>query len=382
MLSHYALDLQSKLDISKDTVPKLVPNLNDKIGYVVDIRNLSYYLSKGLKLKMIHQVIIFKQKPWLRPYVDFNTDKRKDAKNDFEKDFYKLMNNAVFGKTMENVRNRVDVHFVTDNKSWGKHATKKASTIEKKIASPFYDGHIIYDEHLAAIKMKKKSVILNKPIYCGMAILDLSKLHMYQFHYDYIKPKYGDKAKLLMTDTDSLMYHIETEDFYMDMKNDSDEYDMSNFKCDLTKSFKDNTNKKVVGKYKDEGDGQVWSEFVGLRPKMYSATLHTGKEKKVGKGIKRCYLQNDITHADYLKCIESDDIRDQRQLASFQCIRSKKHNLSSYEITKTGLCCYDNKRYLLNSVNSLSYGHYNIIFKQSWCGTDNNLLKIDVNLFY
>eukprot|EP01050_Picozoa_sp_SAG11_P000336 SAG11_NODE_9_length_28972_cov_81.532539_13_plen_209_part_00 len=151
-----------------------------------------------------------------------------------------------------------------------------------------------------------------------------------------------------------------TDDFYEDMKQDSDKYDMSNFDCDLTSQFKDNTNKKVVGKFKDEGDGQVWSEMVGLRPKMYSATLHNGKEKKTGKGIKRCYLQNDITHADYVRCIESDDIRDQRQLASFQCIRSSKHNLASCEVTKTGLCCYDNKRYLLDSINSLAYGHYKI----------------------
>ena len=239
------------------------------------------------------------------------------------------MNNAVFGKTMENLRNRVDIHFVTDNKSWGKHATKKISTIEKKIASPLYDGHIIYDESLTAIKMKKKTITLNKPIYCGMAILDLSKLHMYKFHYGYIKPKYGDKAQLLMTDTDSLMYHIKTDNFYEDMKNDGDKYDMSNFDCELTKSYKDNRNKKVVGCFKDEGDGQVWSEMVGLRPKMYSASLHNGKEKKTGKGIKRCCLKNDITHADYVRCIQSNDIRDQRQLASFQCIRSKKHNISS-----------------------------------------------------
>eukprot|EP01043_Picozoa_sp_COSAG02_P110894 COSAG02_NODE_47032_length_344_cov_0.726531_1_plen_114_part_11 len=113
------------------------------------------------------------------------------------------------------------------------------STVEKKIANPLYDGHIIYNESLTAIKMKKKSITLNKPIYCGMGILDLSKLHMYRFHYDYIKNKYGDRAQLLMTDTDSLMYHIKTEDFYEDMKKDSHKYDMSNFDCDLTKQFKD-----------------------------------------------------------------------------------------------------------------------------------------------
>ena len=126
-------------------------------------------------------MVSFKQEKWLKPYIDFNTEKRTKAQNDFEKDFYKLMNNAVFGKTMENLRNRVDIHFVTNNEKWGKHATKKMSTLEKKIASPLYNGHIIYNESLTAIKMNKKAITLNKPIYCGMAILDLSKLHMFRF---------------------------------------------------------------------------------------------------------------------------------------------------------------------------------------------------------
>ena len=119
------------------------------------------------------------------------------------------------------------------------------STIERKIASPLYDGHIIYNDTLTAIKKKKKTITLDKPIYCGMAILDLSKLHMYRFHYDYIKPKYGNKATLLMTDTDSLFYKVETKNFYEDMKADGGRYDMSNFDCDLTKQYKNNTNKKL-----------------------------------------------------------------------------------------------------------------------------------------
>ena len=361
MLSPYAKGLQTKLNISKDTTPKLVPNLNDKFGYVADIRNIEYYMAKGLKVTKVHTAITFNQSKWLKPYIDYNTGKRAKAQNDFEKDFYKLMNNAVFGKTMENLRNRVDIQFVTNNESWGKHMTKKMSTIEKKLANPLYDGHIIYNETLTAIKMKKKSITLNKPIFCGLAILDLSKLHMYRFHYDYIKEKYGDDAKLLMTDTDSLMYTIKTKDFYEDMKKDSSKYDMSNFDSDITARFKDNTNKKVVGKFKDEGDGKVWSEMVGLRPKMYSASLHDGTEKKTGKGIKRSYLQNSVTHADYVRCIKSQDVRDMSQKATFQCIRSKQHKLASYEITKTGLSCYDNKRYILDDgINSLSYGHHKI----------------------
>ena len=361
MLSPYAKGLQAKLGIGDDSVAKLVPNLQNKYGYVADIRNIEYYIAQGLKVTKVHNVITFHQEKWLAPYINFNTSKRAKAQNDFEKDFYKLMNNAVFGKTMENLRNRVDIDFVTTNESWGKHSTKKMSTIERKIANPLYDGHIIYNDSLTAIKKKKKSITLNKPIYCGMSILDLSKLHMYRFHYDYIKPKYGDKAKLLMTDTDSLMYKIDTRDFYEDMKTDSKHYDMSNFDCDLTKQYKDNNNKKVVGKFKDEGDGQIWSEFVGLRPKMYSASMHNGLEKKTGKGIKRDYLKKNVTHADYVRCIRSQVSKYQQQMATFNCIRSKKHQLSSYEITKVGLCCYDNKRHILNDgVTSLSYGHYKI----------------------
>jgi hypothetical protein len=145
------------------------------------------------------------------------------------------------------------------------------------------------------------------------------------------------------------------------MKADGGKYDMSNFECDLTKQYKDNTNRKVVGKFKDEGDGQIWSEFVGLRPKMYSASMHNGLEKKTCKGIKRDYLKKNVTHADYVRCIRSQVSKDQQQMATFNCIRSKKHQLSSYEITKVGLCCYDNKRHILDDgVTSLSYGHYKI----------------------
>eukprot|EP01052_Picozoa_sp_SAG31_P037904 SAG31_NODE_4970_length_2827_cov_3.862903_1_plen_213_part_00 len=212
------------------------------------------------------------------------------------------MNNAVFGKTMENLRNRIDIQFVTRNQGWGKHATKKASTVEKKLASPLYEGHIIYNESLAAIKMKKKTIVLNKPIYAGMCILDLSKLHMYRFHYDFIKPKYGDRAKLLFTDTDSLCYHVRTDDFYKDMKADADKYDMSNFEHPATKQFFDKTNKKVVGKFKDETDGMPIREYVGLRPKMYSLTYggvnNEEKHKATGKGIKRSHLKANIKHAD------------------------------------------------------------------------------------
>jgi hypothetical protein len=366
MLSPYAEQLQQKLRIGKDTTKKLVPNLMDKHGYVCDIRALKYYVEHGLIVTKVHAVITFEQSYWMRDYIMFNTKQRTLAKNEFEKDFFKLMSNACFGKTMENLRNRVDMDFVTSNALWGDHATKMPRTLERKLASPLYNGHVVYNEDLAAIKKKKQLLVLNKPIYAGMAILDLSKLHMFEFHYDIILPRYKENAQLLFTDTDSLCYLIKTDDFYKDMLASKDLYDMSNFPRDSP--FYDASNKKVLGKFKDECDGAAPSEFVGLRPKMYSLKVGE-KEKKTGKGIKRSYVKKHITHDDYVRCISSEAVLDQQQHAVFNVIRNKQHSkritegaaMQTQTISKVGLCAYDNKRYLLgDGVSSFSYGHFQI----------------------
>ena len=191
-----------------------------------------------------------------------------------------------------------------------------------------------------------------------MAILDLSKLHMYTFHYEVIKKQYGDRATLLFTDTDSLCYQIKTDDFYQDMQDSKEHYDFSGF--DTNSKFYDDSNKKVLGKFKDECDGKAPSEFVGLRPKMYSLLIGD-KEKKTGKGIQRAFLKNNVTHADYRRCLLSSERADQQQRAAFQTIRSNKHQVQSLEINKVGLCAYDNKRHLLaDGITSYSYGHHRI----------------------
>jgi hypothetical protein len=206
-LSSYQLNqLETHQEKHNDKIKKLVPNFNDKEKYICHIKNLKYYIEKGLIVTQIHRILQFKQSDWLKPYIDFNTEQRTNSKNDFEKDFFKLMNNAVFGKTMENMRNRVDIRLFTNE--------EKAL---KQIAKPQYEDHKLYHKDLIAVKQLKAIVKLNKPIYVGLSVLDLSKLHMYQFHYDYILPKYQDKQQLLFTDTDSLCYHIQTEDLYKDM---------------------------------------------------------------------------------------------------------------------------------------------------------------------
>ena len=199
MLSGYCKRISEKINISIGLVHKLIPTLCNNEKYVLHYRNLQLYLDLGLRLKKVHRVLEFNQSPWLKQYIDFNTQKRTQAKNAFEKDFFKLMNNSVFGKTMENIRKRVDVRLVTDEKK-----------LLKMTSKPTYVSSKIFNENLVAVHKIKETLTLNRPAYVGMCILDLSKTLMYDFHYNYIKKKYGDKAKLLFTDTDSLTYEIET----------------------------------------------------------------------------------------------------------------------------------------------------------------------------
>ena len=190
-------------------VEKLVPNLRDKKNYVIHIQALNQALQHGLRLERIHRVIEFHQSPWLKTYIDFNTQLRMPATNNFEKDFFKLMNNLVFGKTMENIRKHRNIKFVTTEE-------KYLGTVMK----PNFKSGVRFDENLMGCEMGKIKVVMNKVVYLGQAILDLSKIVMYEFHYDYMVPTYGDRLKLCYIDTDSLVYHIKTEDFYADITDD------------------------------------------------------------------------------------------------------------------------------------------------------------------
>ena len=228
--------------IKVNKVDKLIPNLGYKEKYIIHSENFKQYLSLGLKLVESHTGIKFEESPWLEKYIALNTDLRSKAKNDFENDFFKLMNNSVFGKTMENIRNRVDIKLVNNR--------EKA---EKLSAKPNFKHCNIFSENLISIHMKKTKLTFNKPVYLGMCILDLSKTLMYDFHYNYIMQKYGDKAKLLFTDTDSLMYEIQTEDFYKDISKDvKDRFDTSEYPPNHPSGIPSGLNKKVLGMFKDE----------------------------------------------------------------------------------------------------------------------------------
>ena len=329
-------------------VSKLIPNLVDKKKYVLHYENLKQYLKLGLKLTHIHRGIKFKESPWLEKYISLNTKLRTEAKNEFEKNFFKLMNNSVFGKTMENIRNRVDVKLVNDKKR-----------AEKLSAKPNFKHCNIFSEDLVAIHMKKTKLDFDKPVYLGMCILDLSKTLMYDFHYNYIKKKYGNKAKLLLTDTDSLMYEIQTEDFYKDISGDvKDRFDTSDYSSDHPSGIPSGFNKKVLGMFKDEVNGDIIDEFVGLRAKLYSYKMFEGEESKKCKGVKKSVVKKSITHEDYKTCLLTGN----EQLRKQNIIRSYKHEVYTEEVNKIALSASDDKRYILeDGINTLALGHYKIL---------------------
>ena len=331
----------------KNGVKKLIPNLWNKNNYVVHYKTLIQCLRLGMKLKKIHRGIKFIEADFLKPYIDKNTSLRTQAKNNFEKDFFKLMNNSVFGKTMENIRNRVNVKLVDAGEQF-----------KKLVAKPNFLSRKIFNENLVSVHMKKTSLTMNKPVYLGMSILDLSKTLMYDFHYKYIKSKYGSKAKLLFTDTDSLLYEIQTEDFYKDISGDvKDRFDTSDYPENHPSGIPTGINKKVLGMFKDEAAGKNIKEFVGLRAKLYSYKMEEGKENKKCKGIKKAVVEKSITHENYKTCLETG----KEQLRRQNIIRSYEHVLYTEEVNKIALSAADDKRYLLkDSYDTLAWGHYKI----------------------
>ena len=343
MLSSYQKGLQEKLNLKMTGCNKLVPNLYDKKGYVLHYRNLKLYVSLGMRVTKIHRGLSYKQSPWLKQYIDFNTNMRKEAKSEFEKDFFKLMNNAVFGKTMENLRKRVDIQLV--------HQEKRLHKLTKK---PGFMSFKIFNSDLASVELQKIKLVLNRPIYVGFSILDLSKVLMYDFHYHYMKKKYGLKAQLLFTDTDSLCYEVKTDDIYRDMAGDRDLFDFSGYP--IEHPCYDATNKKVIGKMKDETASVPIKEFVGLRAKMYSL-IHGNDEKRTAKGVSKAVIQSKLRHQLYKQCL----FKKETQMESMKLFRTDRHNIYTVQMTKTTLSAYDDKRYILDDgIHTLAHGHWRI----------------------
>ena len=298
-------------------------------------------MNHGLKLKKIHRIIEFNQEARLKPYIDMNTELRKATKNDFGKDLFKLMNNLVFRKTMENIRKHKDIKLVTTD--------KKRS---KLVSEPNYHTFNLTSEDLSIIEMKKTKVKMNKPTYLGLSILEISKILMYEFWYDYMKPKYGNDVKLCYMDMDSFIMNIKTNDFYEDISNDvENRLDTSNY--EVNRPLPMGKNKEIIGLMKDERGGKIITEFVTLRPKSYSYLTDDGKEDKKAKGTKKHIIKM-IKFNDSKKCLLNDEVIFKSQ----QRFISKKHDAYTENINKIALSNDDDKRIVSSDkITSYPYGY-------------------------
>ena len=326
---------------------KLSPNFYDKVSYVLHYRNLKLYTQLGLVLQRVKRVVEFKQTAWLRPFIELNIKQRIAANNEFDIQLYKRVNNSLYGKLLQSTH-ILKVHLVSE-----------VSSLQKLASKGTFSNFAILNKDLVSVQMKKKTVLLNRPIFAGMCVLELSKVAMYQFHYYYMKKKYGSRARLLFTDTDSLVYHIQTEDIYQDLLKDKKTFDFSNYP--KQHYLYHTENKRQLGFFKDETAGTCILEFVGLRPKMYSFYTHEMKETKTAKGVKKSVI-NKISHQDYVDSL----VHSCEMEHEFHCIQSKNHQLSTYHKSKKSLSCIDDKRYLLpDGIHTIPYGHYRCRNQQS-----------------
>ena len=227
--------------------------------------------------------------------------------------------------------------------------------IEKKLklsSKPNFDRVTIFDEHLVAVHMKKTEVYFNKPIYVGQAFLDLSKTLMFDFHYNFIRKKYNNKAELLFTDTDSLLYLIQTDDFFLDIKKDvKKKFDTSDYPENHPSGIKTGVNKKVIGKFKDEVGGNQITHFVGLRPKLYTFKVEEKGETRKAKGVKKNVIKKSLSFEDYKKCLFTKD----ELMKEVNIIQSENHNIYSMTVNKVALSANDDKRLITpDKINTLA----------------------------
>ena len=365
-----AEEIEAKID-SYVSAEKLIPDMYEKKKYILHYRNLQLYLKLGYEITKIHRVLCFKQKAWLEPYIKANTLKRQQATSEFEKDFFKLMNNAFFGKTMENVRKRRNIDIISTSEKF-----------KKLVAQPTFKSLTVFNDDISALERVRTTVHMTKPIYIGMCVLELSKLLMYDFFYNSLR-KIFPNVKLLFTDTDSLCVSVEgCHDIHRAILertislddgstvNAASLFDFSNYPpqhpC-FSKEFK-----KVPGKMKDELGGNILLEFSGLRPKAYAFKklilykqdedddIEIGQivEVKKLKAVQKCEVKWNISFDHYKSCL----FEEKTHLSTNISFQSKNHEIRTLRVRKVAMTPYDDKRYLLEcGIQSHPFGYDNFI---------------------
>ena len=370
MLSEYQKYLNDKLNIKyNEKDKKLILDLLPKKNYKVYYKNLEYYLKSGLKVTKVYRILTFDENPFLKEYINLNTELRKNSKNDLEKDLFKLMNNAIFGKSMENVLNRSNIKLVNSN----------PEKLLKLIKQPNFQNAYEISNRLVIVESRPIKTVFNKLIYMGAVILKTSKLHMYEFWYNHLKVKYDDKIQLIYTDTDSFVIEVETDDIYKDMYEDKHLYDFSDYPKDHLNY--DVVNKKVYGIFKDDLNGKIITEFTADKPKMYSyeyidnyldilkncesdeyklikSKIHSNEyidnytilNKNEHKGIKICVDQK---HNEYKRALYKEELI----YKEFYNLQLNKQKIYLDKINKIALNPFDSKRHWIDNINSVPYGY-------------------------
>lgn len=359
------LNPKTQLAYSTATGDKLTLNLQPKTRYKTTLKLLQQAVELGWKVTRIHRVFVCNQKPWMEPYVEMCTKKRQAATSEFEKDLWKLFVVAPFGKSMEDVRRHQRVELVAKE---GEEERYKRLTRSNHILGG--EGPREISETMVTISLVKRSVCLNKPIYCGIKILHDSKWLMYDFWYKKLKPMYGSNACLLYTDTDSFIYQVNTTDHLMDIKEKlSTDFDLSNFPKDYF--LFDSSNKKVRGKFKIETADAMILESCLCRSKLYSNLLDRdcdGKAYKVAaKGVPRRERELTLKHAMFRDSIlrtdfdKSPDAKDPNVEVSYYNMRSFHQTVYLESYRKVAINSADTKRYTLdNGIDQLPFGHYKL----------------------
>ena len=294
-------------------------------------------------VEKIREIIYFKQSKWLESYISFNTQKRNKAKNDFEKDFFKLLVNAACGKFLENVRNRLELELIKKD-----HIKKIINQQTKLTFNGIQKSYENYDSYT----FKKNEVVMDKAIYVGFATLELSKLHMYETFYDTLQPYFGqENLQLHYIDTDGMILSIKTKDVIKDLKNLEDIFDFSNL--DENHELFSGRNKKVIGEFKIETPKNNWiDEFVCLRSKAYSFKGKNNDENKNKiKGISKSQSKH-IRLEEYYNCLFGREF--QKECDNY-IIRSLSHEMVLQKVRKSTLSIFDDKRCYINETEKIPW---------------------------
>jgi len=385
MLSDYNRAFLLINDIKFTKSKKLCPNFFPKKNYVCALENLQFYLKHGIKLISINSICSFSQTSFMAPFIKLNSELRKQSKSPFKKDFFKLLNNSQYGKLIEDVFKRTKVDVCS--------TTKKANFLT---AQPQFKGFRILDDTHTLVQRVPATVKMDSAIPCGLIVLERSKLLMLQFWYQVLKPRYGDQVNLILSDTDSFIFSVSTDNVYQDLYNLREHLDLSEYSS--WSPYFDDSNVKVPGKFKDETPGQVISEIVALKPKLYSyksygyfnpmggmvkdawwehyeenyedwerlwcrtdfykfglpAFEFLETSSQTAKGVTKS-SQRDIKHDAYKECLVELSTKNVVQ----RIIRATKFELFSFRMSKRALSAYDDKKFLLaDGINTLAYGHF------------------------